>query len=76
MERVTQGEEDIKAGTEGKERLYIATQGCLPSTRKDFWSMVWQENSRIIVMTTKEVERGKVTLICHLRISRIRTVSW
>ncbi|XP_065219883.1 tyrosine-protein phosphatase corkscrew-like isoform X2 [Planococcus citri] len=53
------GEEDIKAGTEGKERLYIATQGCLPSTRKDFWNMVWQENSRIIVMTTKEVERGK-----------------
>ncbi|XKL67942.1 hypothetical protein PGB90_003433 [Kerria lacca] len=45
--------------TEGKERLYIATQGCLPSTRKDFWNMVWQENSRIIVMTTKEVERGK-----------------
>lgn len=45
--------------TEGKERLYIATQGCLPSTRKDFWHMVWQENSRILVMTTKEVERGK-----------------
>jgi len=24
------------------------------------WRMIWQDNSRIIVMTTKEVERGKV----------------
>jgi len=35
------------------------TQGCLPSTRGDFWQMIWQENTRVIVMTTKEVERGK-----------------
>ena len=40
-------------------RCYIATQGCLQGTVTDFWRMVWQENSRIIVMTTKEVERGK-----------------
>jgi tyrosine-protein phosphatase non-receptor type 11 len=26
----------------------------------DFWDMVWQENTRVIVMTTKEIERGKV----------------
>lgn len=38
---------------------FIATQGCLPSTRADFWQMVWQENTRVIVMTTKEIERGK-----------------
>ncbi|KAI9565228.1 putative tyrosine-protein phosphatase non-receptor type 11 isoform X1 [Daphnia sinensis] len=38
---------------------YIATQGCLPHTVNDFWHMVWQENSRVIVMTTKEIERGK-----------------
>jgi len=38
---------------------YIATQGCLPYTVNDFWQMVWQENSRVIVMTTKELERGK-----------------
>lgn len=41
-------------------KLYIATQGCLSSTVYQFWSMVWQEDVRIIIMTTKEVERGKV----------------
>ncbi|KAG1683060.1 Tyrosine-protein phosphatase non-receptor type 11 [Nymphon striatum] len=40
-------------------KLYIATQGGLSNTIDDFWWMVWQENSRVIVMTTKEVERGK-----------------
>lgn len=52
----SQSEEDV--GIEAK--TYIATQGCLPSTCADFWWMVWQENTRVIVMTTKEVERGKV----------------
>jgi len=40
-------------------KQYIATQGCVGSTRADFWQMVWQEGSRLIVMTTKEQERGK-----------------
>ena len=38
---------------------YIATQGCLPTTINDFWSMVWQEKSMIIVMITNEMERGR-----------------
>lgn len=41
-------------------KCYIATQGCLPNTIPDFWHMVYQENTRVIVMTTKEMERGKV----------------
>ncbi|XP_045468665.1 tyrosine-protein phosphatase corkscrew-like [Harmonia axyridis] len=40
-------------------KTYIATQGCLPDTLRDFWYMVWQEKCRVIVMTTKETERGK-----------------
>ncbi|XP_064555476.1 tyrosine-protein phosphatase corkscrew isoform X2 [Drosophila montana] len=40
-------------------KTYIATQGCLANTKTDFWNMIWQENTRVIVMTTKEIERGK-----------------
>lgn len=40
-------------------KTYIATQGCLSNTIQDFWNMIWQENTRVIVMTTKEIERGK-----------------
>uniref|UniRef100_A0A915D6A0 protein-tyrosine-phosphatase n=1 Tax=Ditylenchus dipsaci TaxID=166011 RepID=A0A915D6A0_9BILA len=43
-----------------EKRRYISTQGCLQETVGDFWHMMWQENSTIIVMITKEVERGRV----------------
>ncbi|XP_030044222.1 tyrosine-protein phosphatase non-receptor type 6 isoform X2 [Microcaecilia unicolor] len=40
-------------------KSFIACQGCLQTTVNDFWQMVWQENSLIIVMTTREVEKGR-----------------
>lgn len=42
-----------------RSKWFIATQGCLDNTINDFWNMIWQENTRVIVMTTKEMERGK-----------------
>ncbi|KAM4687196.1 tyrosine-protein phosphatase non-receptor type 6 [Rhinophrynus dorsalis] len=42
---------------------FIASQGCLNSTTGDFWEMVWQEDSRIIVMTTKEIEKGRTKCV-------------
>ena len=50
----------ISGEVPGSERRYIATQGCLPGTVHSFWKMVWQENTRIIIMTTNEMERGRV----------------
>uniref|UniRef100_A0AAQ6A840 protein-tyrosine-phosphatase n=1 Tax=Amphiprion ocellaris TaxID=80972 RepID=A0AAQ6A840_AMPOC len=40
-------------------KVFIATQGCLQNTVTDFWKMVYQENTHVIVMTTKEMERGR-----------------
>uniref|UniRef100_A0A3Q1ET59 protein-tyrosine-phosphatase n=1 Tax=Acanthochromis polyacanthus TaxID=80966 RepID=A0A3Q1ET59_9TELE len=41
-------------------REYIATQGPLPETRNDFWKMVLQQKSPIIVMLTQCNERRRV----------------
>lgn len=48
-------DEDLKFSS----KHYIATQGPLNCTVNDFWWMIWQEKSRVIVMKTREVERGK-----------------
>lgn len=42
------------------DRAYIATQGPLPHTRGDFWRMVWENTSTIVVMLGKEKENERV----------------
>ena len=43
-----------------KRRAYIVAQGPMPSTVRDFWRMVWQEQVNTIVMLTQCNEGGKV----------------
>jgi len=42
---------------------YIAAQGPLPETSHDFWEMIWDQRSSLVVMLTTNVERGRVK--CH-----------
>uniref|UniRef100_F7FEV7 protein-tyrosine-phosphatase n=1 Tax=Monodelphis domestica TaxID=13616 RepID=F7FEV7_MONDO len=42
------------------QRKYILTQGPLPNTCGHFWLMVWQQNSRGVVMLNKLVERSSI----------------
>ncbi|XP_026327235.1 tyrosine-protein phosphatase non-receptor type 4 [Hyposmocoma kahamanoa] len=42
---------------------YIATQGPLSSTVGDFWQMVWESESSLVVMLTVLAERGRAK--CH-----------
>ncbi|KAI0843709.1 hypothetical protein F5Y06DRAFT_284118 [Hypoxylon sp. FL0890] len=44
-------------------KRYIASQGPLPATFDDFWSVVWDNDVRVIVMLTAESEGGQ--LKCH-----------
>ena len=45
------------------ERKYILTQGPLAGTTPHFWSMVWEQQSKAVVMLNKVMEKGKPK--CH-----------
>lgn len=42
-----------------KPRAYIATQGPLTCVTTDFWRMIWEQRTAIIMMITKLTERGR-----------------
>ena len=45
------------------DRKYILTQGPLPETSGQFWQMVWEQNSKAVIMLNKVIEKGAKK--CH-----------
>lgn len=44
----------------GTTKRYIATQGPLPATFADFWTLCWEQNVHVVVMLTREIESNTV----------------
>uniref|UniRef100_A0A8B9NUW8 protein-tyrosine-phosphatase n=1 Tax=Accipiter nisus TaxID=211598 RepID=A0A8B9NUW8_9AVES len=53
---------------EEAQRYYILTQGPLPNTCCHFWLMVWQQQTKAVVMLNRTVEKESVIINAyHLR---------
>ncbi|KAJ3664717.1 hypothetical protein Zmor_000265 [Zophobas morio] len=46
-----------------QKNAFINTQGPLPKTTNEFWRMIWEQHTLVIVMTTRVMERGRPK--CH-----------
>lgn len=53
----------VQVKIQSTEYHYIACQGPLPQTTKDFWEMIWEQGVEVIAMVTLDFENGKVK--CH-----------
>lgn len=61
------GSDYINASTitdhDPRNPAYIASQGPLPHTTADFWQMIWEQGSVVIVMLSRLMENG--VAMCH-----------
>ena len=46
-------------GYDNRLKTYIATQGPIDTTIADFWRMIWEQQSSVIIMSTNLIEGGK-----------------
>ena len=46
-----------------KPRAYIGTQGPMQGSFPEFWRMIWEQNTTVIVMITHLFEGGKVKYV-------------
>ncbi|KAL6040613.1 Proteintyrosine phosphatase [Balamuthia mandrillaris] len=44
----------------GESQVYIACQAPLPNTFADFWRMIWEQHSYVIMMLTRLMEKERV----------------
>jgi len=56
--------QSLNQGYDGAEKYYIATQAPLPNTINDFWQMVWEQKTALIVMIGEENEVSHI--ICYM----------
>jgi len=45
--------------------MYYSITGPLPSTVPDFWRMIWEQRSSVIVMLTRLMEGDRVKCHCY-----------
>jgi len=59
-------------GPKNASKFYIACQAPMASTVTDFWRMIWEQQSKIIIMLTDLVENGVVSttwlVVCVINI--------